>query len=82
MTQHLDGPACMGGWCTLRDHCPHYHSEDRSRRPSERLCLPGLDGISDVVSLDLRPRRPVVLVHKKTGAASGKNRTARELELQ
>lgn len=40
--------ACMGGWCHLRDHCGHYHAENRAN-PAERLCLPGQDGVSDVV---------------------------------
>ena len=35
--------ACMGGWCTLRAKCPHYHAADR-REPEERLCWPGQDG--------------------------------------
>ena len=43
---HLDTrvPACMGGWCTKRGHCQHYHAADR-QEPSERLCAPGFDGI-------------------------------------
>jgi hypothetical protein len=36
--------ACMGGWCAKRDHCQHYHAEDR-REPAERLCEPGHDGM-------------------------------------
>ena len=35
--------ACMGGWCTKRDHCVHFHAENRSE-PAERLCMPGADG--------------------------------------
>ena len=46
--------ACLGGWCALREHCPHYHAEDRSF-PSERLCRPGSDGLSDVIELHFRP---------------------------
>lgn len=53
MTRSPLAQACMGGWCALRDHCPHYHVDSR-RQPSERLCLPGQDGISSVVELDLR----------------------------
>lgn len=34
---------CMGGWCTQRGHCHHYHAQSRSE-PSERLCAPGHDG--------------------------------------
>jgi hypothetical protein len=45
--------ACMGGWCALRDHCPHFHATFRGA-PSERLCHPGQDGFSNVVVLDLR----------------------------
>jgi hypothetical protein len=37
-------PACMGGWCTKRDHCAHFHADDR-REPAERLCVPGSDGV-------------------------------------
>jgi len=51
---------CMGGWCTLRDHCPHYHAARPGTKPSERLCYPGRDGESDVVQVVriVRPRRP------------------------
>lgn len=42
--------ACMGGWCRLRHHCPHYHAENRSD-PSERLCYPGEDGNSAVIAV-------------------------------
>lgn len=48
--------ACCGGWCKLRDYCPHYHATNRSN-PAERLCLPGQDGVSDVVPIRLH--RPV-----------------------
>jgi hypothetical protein len=34
--------ACMGGWCTKRDKCPHYHAT--TPEPAERLCVPGEDG--------------------------------------
>lgn len=34
---------CMGGNCKVRNGCEHYHSADR-RDPSERLCVPGIDG--------------------------------------
>lgn len=49
MTTHA---ACMGGWCTKREHCPHYHAEYR-HQPAERLCVPGMDGFSDVVPIRL-----------------------------
>lgn len=48
-------PACMGGWCALRDHCPAYHAAERDF-PSERLCIPGHDGTSAIVELIFRPR--------------------------
>ena len=35
--------ACMGGFCAVRERCPHYQSEQRAE-PSERLCLRGEDG--------------------------------------
>ena len=34
--------ACMGGWCALREGCPHYRAE--SVDPIERICEPGKDG--------------------------------------
>lgn len=40
----MTAPACMGGWCTRRDRCPHHHAADR-RAPAERLCLPRQDGV-------------------------------------
>lgn len=36
-------PACMGGWCAKRDHCPYFHAVKRTA-PAERLCPPGQDG--------------------------------------
>lgn len=39
----MSSTACMGGWCTKREKCPHFHATDR-REPAERLCPPGLDG--------------------------------------
>lgn len=35
--------ACMGGWCSLREKCPHYTEAVRVN-PSERLCVKGEDG--------------------------------------
>lgn len=35
--------ACMGGWCTRREKCPHFHAVHRAE-PAERLCIPGQDG--------------------------------------
>jgi len=31
--------ACLGGWCTRRDKCAHYHAD--SAEIAERLCQPG-----------------------------------------
>lgn len=39
---YVEVTACMGGWCTKRDHCANYHADDRSN-PVERLCEPGAD---------------------------------------
>ena len=33
----------MGGWCRIRELCPHYNATDTSE-PEDRLCMPGLDG--------------------------------------
>jgi hypothetical protein len=38
---------CMGGWCTKRGHCAHYHAASPQQIPEERLCLPGQDGVRD-----------------------------------
>jgi hypothetical protein len=39
MRQRYDPEPCMGGWCTARGSCAHYHSDSRMI-PSERLCGP------------------------------------------
>jgi len=36
--------SCMGGWCTRRGHCAHYHAASSDQTPAERLCPPGHDG--------------------------------------
>lgn len=46
--------SCMGGWCSLREHCRYYHAATPEAHPSERLCIPGEDGKSDVVFVQLR----------------------------
>jgi hypothetical protein len=48
--------SCMGGWCTKRGHCAHYHAAEPGRRPEERLCVPGHDGIG--VDQPVRLHRP------------------------
>lgn len=42
----MSTPACMGGWCRVREHCCHYQAHGRTEL-SERLCLPGSDGDSE-----------------------------------
>ncbi len=42
---------CMGGFCVLRDRCAHFHAGSTGRLPSERLCLPKRDGVSDVTEI-------------------------------
>ena len=37
--------ACMGGWCRIRDRCPHHTAAFRGFSDAERLCLPGQDGV-------------------------------------
>lgn len=44
MSVSAEVSSCMGGWCAKREHCGHYHSENREE-PSERLCAPGQDGV-------------------------------------
>lgn len=44
---------CMGGWCARRDTCSHYTAES-GRTPSERLCIPGQDGVIDGVPVVVR----------------------------
>lgn len=41
-------PPCMGGFCKLRESCEHY-GKGSEEHPSERLCLPGRDGVIEVV---------------------------------
>lgn len=36
--------ACMGGWCLIREICPHYSAEG-DPEPADRLCVPEQDGI-------------------------------------
>jgi hypothetical protein len=48
-------PACMGGWCSKRQHCPQYHAESLAE-PSERLCEPGHDGESPLVRHHFHPQ--------------------------
>jgi hypothetical protein len=51
--------ACMGGWCSRRESCPHYLAEDRSE-PAERLCEPGRDGVMlEFVPCGFIPEQPV-----------------------
>lgn len=39
-------PACMGGWCELREDCSRYHAAT-DVDPVDRLCEMGHDGIID-----------------------------------
>jgi hypothetical protein len=40
----MSAPACMGGWCTKRNGCSLYLTDDR-QEPAERLCMKGFDGV-------------------------------------
>lgn len=33
----MSAPACMGGWCAVRDRCYHHQQGDRAH-PVERMC--------------------------------------------
>lgn len=39
--------ACMGGWCRIRERCPHYTEAVRSIYDADRLCIPGADGVGE-----------------------------------
>jgi hypothetical protein len=41
----MSGPACMGGWCSLRNGCPNYLTRQGRGEPAERLCVKGADGV-------------------------------------
>lgn len=59
---------CMGGWCTARGSCAHYHSTARIE-PAERLCAP-----SDAVHLSWMPfmtRPEHVLEHQTLSLIHG-----------
>jgi hypothetical protein len=45
---------CMGGWCRIRQSCPHYTHADE-REPDERICEPGKDG----EAVQVRRHRPI-----------------------
>lgn len=49
--------ACMGGWCTKRGHCAHYHATDTTE-PAERLCPPGQDGAGFITLQPLEDDMP------------------------
>ena len=51
--------ACLGGWCQIRDRCQHYHAEFRGQ-PSERLCIPGQDGRSDLADVQVSKQHRVI----------------------
>ena len=51
--------ACMGGFCSRRQGCPHYHAEDRTE-PAERRCVRGEDG-------NLFDGRPII-IHRPAGS--------------
>jgi hypothetical protein len=36
-------PACMGGWCQMRDQCARHVTPSRSGEVSERLCRRGAE---------------------------------------
>ena len=50
--------ACLGGWCTKRQQCPHYTEADRLGKREERLCLRGQDGVR---LIDASPARTICI---------------------
>lgn len=46
-------PSCMGGNCSRREKCGHFHAACESHLPEERLCPPGQDGASQRESADM-----------------------------
>lgn len=52
---------CLGGWCRIRDNCPHYHAAVRLD-PAERLCDRGSDGVSSVHAVHV-PGKPLAWPH-------------------
>jgi hypothetical protein len=49
--------SCMGGWCTRRDRCALYLSDDHSFQV-ERLCEPGESDCFRHAALVLAPAKP------------------------
>lgn len=43
--------ACLGGWCTRRDRCAHYHAVDR-RHPVDKLCGDNFESFALLTSED------------------------------
>lgn len=62
--------SCMGGFCHLRDKCPHHTESDRVN-PVERLCIRGSDGIRLIEAAAFR----TVLVDVFTGVRVEKDET-------
>lgn len=50
-------PACMGGWCQLRDSCARHHAPNRAE-PAERLCSPKQPDLWQPISIDVAWRQP------------------------
>lgn len=43
-------PACMGGFCAVRDTCARFHASNRAY-PSERLCSPHRNDVWQAISV-------------------------------
>jgi hypothetical protein len=37
--------SCMGGFCSMRERCPHYLAATVHEKPQERICERGHDGL-------------------------------------
>ncbi len=65
--------ACLGGWCTRRDKCAHYHAD--SAEIAERLCQPGeANAFSPIKEVK------VMMKNQDASAAAAKARLESSLE--
>lgn len=56
----MEAPACMGGFCSVRENCQHYTANWPARgRPVERLCEPTTHSVFWAVHHDaFEPQNP------------------------
>lgn len=49
-TEREEMTPCMGGWCRIRNRCRNYAAAAPGVEPAERLCVPGHDGILNLIA--------------------------------